>query len=52
VRRQSVEKGKMTKEAADQEFKAIDARIKYSTDLNDLKDVDLVIEVRLACALP
>jgi 3-hydroxyacyl-CoA dehydrogenase len=44
--RQSVEKGKLTAEAAAAEGKAVEGRITYSLDLKDLKDVDLVIEVR------
>lgn len=44
---QALEKGKMTQEAADAEAKAVEGRIKYSLDMNDLKDVDLVVEVRV-----
>lgn len=43
---QSVEKGKLTADAAAAEAKAVEGRIKYSLDLHDLKDADLVIEVR------
>ncbi len=42
---QSVEKGKLTAEAAAAESKAVEGRIKYSMNLEDLKDADLVIEV-------
>ena len=44
--KQSVEKGKMTADAAAAEAKAVGGRITYSLDLKDLKDADLVIEVR------
>lgn len=47
--RQSVEKGKLTADAAAAEAKAVQGRIKYSLDLKDLKDADLVIEVRALC---
>lgn len=40
----AVEKGKMTKEAAEAEKKAVEGRITYSLDLAALKDVDLVVE--------
>jgi len=40
-----VEKGKLTAEAAAAESKAVEGRIKYSMNLEDLKDADLVIEV-------
>jgi hypothetical protein len=43
---QSVEKGKLTKEGAEAELKAIEGRIDYTLELEDLKDVDLVVEVR------
>lgn len=43
---QSVEKSKMTADAAAAEAKAVEGRITYSLDLKDLKDADLVIEVR------
>lgn len=46
---QSVEKGKMTAEAAAAEAKAVQGRITYSLDLKDLKEADLVIEVRWLC---
>jgi len=39
-----VEKGKMTKEAAEAEKKAVEGRITYSLDLAALKEVDLVVE--------
>lgn len=41
----SVEKGKMTQAAADSELTAIDSRLKFTKNVEDLKDVDLVIEV-------
>lgn len=47
--RQSVEKGKLTADAAAAEAKAVQGRIKYSLDLKDLKDADLVIEVCALC---
>ncbi|GAB5031233.1 hydroxyacyl-coenzyme a mitochondrial precursor [Nannochloropsis oceanica] len=40
----AVEKGKMTKEAAELEKKAVEGRITYSLDVKSLKDVDLVVE--------
>jgi hypothetical protein len=40
----AVEKGKMTKEAAEAEKKAVEGRITYSLDLAALKEVDLVVE--------
>lgn len=40
----AVEKGKMTKEAAEVEKKAVEGRITYSLDVRALKDVDLVVE--------
>lgn len=36
----------MTKEAAEKEASAVKGRITYSLNLEDLKDVDLVVEVR------
>lgn len=38
----------MTKEAAEKEADAVKGRITYSLNLEDLKDVDLVVEVRRA----
>lgn len=49
---QAVEKGKMTKEAAEKEGKAVEGRIQYTLKLEDLKDVDLVIEVNLLARRP
>lgn len=36
----------MTAEAAAAEAKAVEGRLRYSLDMQDLKDADLIIEVR------
>jgi len=44
-------KGKLTEDAAKKEVENVKSRIKYSTDVADLGDVDLVIEVRNRASL-
>lgn len=43
---QNVKKGKMTEDAAKKELEEIKKRIKFTSAVEDLKDVDLVVEVR------